>query len=264
MIVHTQKINYKYGDTIKIKVLADWHVGNAHCDEKCIKKYLEDSDDKTYFIGLGDLMDCIITSDLKRYRKSSDGTEGDEIIDKQVDKVSSWLEPYKENIIILGTGNHEDNITKRTGSNPSKRLCEKLNCKYGGYSYLLKLVFSESGNRGRTVVIRAHHGWGGGSRTTGGEITKYSKDVNSWIADLHVYGHGHKLQSDRMVRLGLFGDKLKAKSKHIVLCGSFLKTFSDDENPTYSEIAGYPPIEMGAPNINITPDSTWVKIKVDL
>lgn len=264
MIVYTKKINYKYGDTISIKVCSDWHVGNSHCDEKCIKKYLEDIDDKTYIIGNGDLMDCIVTSDLKRYRKSSDGTDGDDIIDQQVNKLYSWLEPYKDRIIILGTGNHEDQITKRTGSNPSKRLCEKLNCKYGGYSYLLRLILSEGGNRGRTLIIRAHHGWGGGSRTTGGELTKYSKDVNYWIADLHIYGHGHKLQTDKMVRLGLIGDRLKAKSKYIVLAGSFLKTFSENEDPTYAEIAGYPPNEMGNPTIRLRPDNNWMKIKVDL
>ena len=118
---------------------------------------------------------------------------------------------------------------------------------------------------GRKVVIRGHHGWGGGSRTQGADLTKYSRDVAYWDADIFGYGHVHRLQDDRIPRLGLVGKKLIAKPKVMVICGTFLKTLSEDASPSYSERAGYPPTEIGGAIISIKPDShKWVDIRVIL
>lgn len=263
MIVHTVRIPYKLGQTIRLRVLADWHVGNTHSDNRAARKFL-DEDKDCYFIGNGDLMDMVIASDSKRYRKSSDDSDGDAIVDEQIEKIFSWLEPYKDRVLGLGTGNHEDEITKRCGTNPSQRLCKKLGVPFLGYSSLVRLALTENGNRGRSVVCRLHHGYGGGSRTQGADITKYSKDLNYWDADIFFYGHCHKLQSDRIPRLGLIGDKLVAKPKLLCITGSFLKTFGTTTDPTYSEKAGYPPLEIGGLTVNIKPDSSGVKYWVDM
>lgn len=262
MIIHTHRIPYKYGDTIRIKPLADIHLGNAHCDERAAKSWI-DEDHACYFLGNGDLLDCVIASDAKRYRKTADASEGDDIIDQQINKMHTWLKPHQSRIIGLGTGNHEDVITKRCSTNPTKRLCQMLDVPFLGYSSLVRLVFRESDGRGRTVIIRQHHGWGGGSRTQGADLTKYSKDVTHWQADVYLYSHVHRLQSDRIPRLGLVGNKLVAKSKLIGLTGTFLKTYSDTSDPTYSEIKGYPPVEVGGLVLNIKPTSSWVKLWID-
>ena len=68
----------------------DPHFGNAHCDEKAAKKFLKESDKNTYIICGGDLADAIVTKDI-RYRKASDATAGDDIVDEQVDKLESIL-----------------------------------------------------------------------------------------------------------------------------------------------------------------------------
>lgn len=262
MVIYTHKINYKYGETIKIKPIFDVHLGSTSCDETAFKKYLADSDESTYFIGGGDLLDSIICSDTKRYTKSNDATEGNDIIDQQIEKMYNLLEPYKEKIIGLTLGNHENTIIKYHGTNPIKRLCKMLDVKFLGYSSLVRLILSENGSRGRTVIFRIHHGWGGGARTIGADLTKFSKDTSYYDADIFLYGHVHKNQSDEIPRLGLAGDKLIARPKVIVLCGTFLKTLSDDEEPTYSELSGYPPVAIGCSTILIRPNTTWVNIKV--
>jgi len=170
MKVATFTIPYKYGDTIQIKPLFDIHYGNPLCDVQALKTYLEDSDDKTYFFGGGDMMDSIVTTD-RRYAKSSDATGGDAIIDEQVEGLFAILEPYRDKIIGLGRGNHEDTIVKKCGTDPAWRLCAKLDVEYLGYSGLIRLRFREKSGRGRTVVIRWHHGWSGGARTPGASIT---------------------------------------------------------------------------------------------
>jgi hypothetical protein len=258
-----RRINYHYGDTIKIKPLFDIHYGNTLCDVNELKKYLADSDDKTYFIGGGDFLDSIIVSD-KRYRKSIDAIESEEIIDKQIYGLFKILEPYKDKFIGCGIGNHEDTIVEKCATNPIKRLCEKLEVPYLGYSWFFKLQFSENGGRGRTVMIHGHHGYGGGSRTQGGDITKFSKDISFYNADIFLRGHVHRLQSDEIPQLSIVGDTLVSKSRMLVICGSFKKSLSNDGSTTWEEKMGFPPVKMGGSTILITPNSTWCDIKVSL
>lgn len=253
MIVITKRIEYKLGQTIKIKPIFDVHYGSTNCDVSKFKSFLKDSDEDTYFIGGGDLLEAIIVGD-KRYRKSNDNTSDDAIIDKQVDDMTQMLYPYKDRIITMATGNHEDTITKIHGTNPIKRICKDLNeIPYMGFSGLIKLTFVEKGARGRTVIIRLHHGWGGGSRTQGSDLTKFSKDLQYWDADIFLYGHVHRKQTDQVPRLGLIGSKLVSKPKTMCICGTFLKTYTDSSDPSYSEMGGYPPTEIGGVVVTIKP-----------
>jgi hypothetical protein len=263
-IVDTIRIPYKLGDTIKIKPIADLHLGSKNSDKKAFVEYLGKPDKKTYLIGVGDLMDCIIVSDAKRYRKVSDAFESEDIIGESVQELVDILYPYKDQIIGLGIGNHEDNIIKRCSVNPMKMLCDILDTTYLGYSFLLRLLFSENGSRGRTVIIRGHHGWGGGSRTQGADLTKFSRDMSYFDADIFLYAHVHRLQYDTIPRLSVCGERLIAKPKHAVICGTFLKTYSESTDCTYSEAAGYPPTSLGGAVISIKPNNSWATIKVEV
>lgn len=260
MNITERRINYKYGDVIKIKPLFDVHYGVKACDIKAFKKTLEESDDNTYFIGGGDMIDAVHAKD-PRYRKSNDPYDGDAVIDNQINDMIELLKPYKDKILGLMVGNHEDEITKRCGTNPIKRICKELDVAPLGLSGLYKLLLSENGNRTRTVIIRYHHGWGGGSRTQGADLTKFSKDMAYWDADLFLYGHVHRKQTDEIPRLGLSGLKLTAKPKLLCICGTYLKTYTEGDDPTYSEAKGYPPVSVGGVIIEITPIDRWVKMK---
>ncbi len=265
MIIAEKKIKYKYGQIIKILPIFDIHFGNIACDKEALKKDLSVVDENTYIIGGGDWLDMVIVADRKRYRKSVDDSipQEDDIVDQQIDEMYNIVIPYKSQIIGLMTGNHEDNITVRCNTNPIKRLCKLLNTTFLSYSSLIRMSLSENGARGRTVIIRTHHGWGGGSRTMGADITKYSRDASSWDADIFLYGHVHKRQNDRVPRLGLSGLQLISKPKIMVICGTYLKTFLKGDSPSYSEKEGYPPTEIGAPSIIIKPNKTWVDIRVE-
>jgi len=264
MIVTTFRIPYRYGETVKIKPIFDVHLGNRYCDVKSFKSFLADSDESTYFFGGGDFLDSIITRDAKRYVKHADDTVGDAIIDEQVDRGYELLKPYKDRIIGWGRGNHEQTILKHCGTDPAGRLAERLGCTYLGYSGLVRLLLTEDGGRGRMVVIRWHHGWGGGSRTLGADLTKYSKDIAYWDSDIYLYGHVHKKQNDEIPRMGLVGERLVAKPKTIAICGTFLKTYTNTTDSTYAEEMGYPPVAVGGHTINIRPlQKKWCEIGVD-
>lgn len=264
MIIYTHRVEYNYGDVIKIKPIGDVHWGNKYCDKRGFKDFLADSDDKTYFLGIGDTMDSIITKDIRRYEKHADDTVSDAVIDEQVERVAEVLKPYKDKIIGLGMGNHEKAILKNCGTNPTKRLCEELECKYLGYSGLVRFTMTLNGGRGRSIIIRWHHGWGGGGRTLGGSLTKYSKDIMNWDADIFLYGHDHQKKADTIPRMGLSGDKLINKAKLLGICGTFLKTYSLTEDSTYSEEKGYPPVEIGGITVNIKAIRHGVKTWIDI
>jgi hypothetical protein len=263
MIITTYDINYKYGETVKIVPLFDIHLGNKLCDKVQLKRDLAALDWKsTYVFGGGDWLDSVIVSDRKRYRKSIDDSKGDDVIDEQIEEMYDIINPYKSHLIGVGSGNHEDTITLRCSTNPSKRLAKMLEVQCLGYSSLIRLRLSEKGARVRTVVIRSHHGWGGGSRTQGADLTKYSKDAGYWDCDVFTYGHVHKRQNDKVPRLGLCGEKFISKPKILMLCGTYLKTFTQSEDPSYSEKEGYPPCEIGLISVDIKPHNDWVKMNV--
>ena len=265
MIIHEFSLKYKLGDTIKLKPIFDVHLGNRYTDVRAFKAFLADSDENTYFLGGGDLLDCVITKDVKRYMKHADASEKDSIIDEQIQQAYELLLPYKEQIIGLGTGNHESVINKYHGTHPIRRLCEKLETVSLGFSWIVSLRLREENGRGRSLIIRGHHGWGGGSRTQGADLTKYSKDMAYWSADMFLYGHVHKRQSDKIDRMAVRGTKIIAKPKYIYLCGTFLKTFSLTDEATYSEEKGYPPVSIGGINIYIKPDANkWLNIESDI
>jgi hypothetical protein len=256
MITLTTRLPYSYGKRIKLKPIFDVHLGNTACDTKAFKEYLaKDYDpEDTFFIGGGDLTDSVVTTD-KRYQKSVDGTTGDAIIDEQLETAYDYLKPYASNIIGMSEGNHEQVITKKCGTNPAKRICSMLNVPYLGYSSLIGITVYDRDNEKRCmrIVTRTHHGWGGGSRTRGSDITKYEKDVGHWDADIYMYGHVHKKQIDRVPRLGLANGKLIAKPQLFCICGTFLKTYTMSSDSTYSERGGYPPVEIGGVMVYITP-----------
>lgn len=258
-----KRIDYKYGDIIKIKPIFDVHYGHNLCDLNAFKKYLEDSDDKTWFIGGGDFLDSIIVID-PRYRKSIDAFGGEEIIDEQVNGMVEILKPYKERILGLGIGNHEDTILRKYSTNPVKRMCAQLDVPYLGYSFFYKVVLNEKGSRIRTVIIRGHHGYGGGSRTQGADLTKFSRDVGYYDADIFLYGHVHRLQFDEVPRLSISGNKLISRPKTMIICGTFKKSLSMDNTVTWEETMGFPPTRIGGATINLRPTNSWVDVTVTL
>lgn len=266
MNVATINIDYKYGDTFKLLPLADLHYDgrgvNSICDVGKLKKDLaERVDDKTIIIGIGDWFGGILPSDVKRYNKDLDATSSNRILDEQVANLAEIFMPYKSRIYALGQGNHEDTILLKCGTSLVENLIEKLSTPehqilYMGYSWLLQLQFREANGRGRTMVIRGHHGWGGGSRTEGADITKYAHDVKFWQADLFIYGHVHRLKINDIEEGRMVGDSnWKTYLKRMVVAGTYQKTYSN-KGTTYAEKRGYPPVTLRHPLIYLTPDRT--------
>jgi predicted phosphodiesterase len=265
MIVSSATISYEYGQTYYLKPWFDIHLGSKACDLAAFKRDLKKTDENTYHLFGGDTFDALVVND-PRYRKSNDDTVGDAVIDENIDRMEEILKPYADRILGMAKGNHEDMVTKKSGTDMIARLCRRLGVKDLGYSGLYRLSFREAKKgkttyRGRLVVIRYHHGWGGGSRTRGADLTKFSHDMQYWDADIFLYGHVHRKNTDKVDRIGLVGEKLVPKPKILCICGTYLKTYLKGPQPTYSEVKGYPPVSVGSCTVQIKPLREGIEIK---
>jgi UDP-2,3-diacylglucosamine pyrophosphatase LpxH len=258
-----------FSDIIKIKPLMDLHKGARTCDIKAFKSFIREADDNTYFFTAGDLWDSIYFDD-KRYRPSGhDLTGEDDPIDIEVKEMAALLMPIKDRLIAIGTGNHEDTITKKCHTNPSKRLAEILGVPYCGYSYWFRFSMGkETTKETRKFDFFVSHGFGGGTRTEGGSVTKYSRFADRFSADVLVFGHDHRKQYVRYPVFTLSGVgnvKLYSKPKVIVLGGSWKKTYSSGTNPTWEETKGFPPTEIGGVTIELKAEKeNTAKISVSM
>jgi predicted phosphodiesterase len=253
-------------DVIKIKPIMDLHYGASTCDVKAFKEYIKDRNDHTWFLTNGDLMDSILFND-KRYQRALDASEQkiDEVVDADIIDVYKLLEPIKDRLITIGHGNHEQTIVKKCGTNPSKRLAELLGVPYMGYSYWLRLLITRKGGTTRKVDFMISHGFGGGTRTEGGSLTKYSKAADRFDADVIIYGHDHKKNFTRypILYLDLSAKaKLIQKPKVVCLGGSWKKTYTNTTTASWEECSGFPPIEIGGITIEIKPQERGVSLSV--
>jgi hypothetical protein len=251
MICTSRRITYKWGDIIRLVPISDVHADARDCDWRQFKKDVakQAKIPQTYFVGLGDYLEGIPVTD-KRYRPSAKRfSTKDEMIDCAMDWFTELMEPAKGRILGLGRGNHEDGFLKRHGVNMVRQLARNLETEDLGMSFLLRLQLEDHhGGRKRGIVVYGHHGWGGGSRTAGGNLTKFERTRSNIDADVFLFGHVHgSKQTDTFVRLGIgnSSDRLIQKRQILCICGTYLRTFSNTADPTYSEAKGYPPSEIG-------------------
>lgn len=267
MRVITVPIPYSYGDTIRLKFFQDLHIGSPQFDKKGFLNYLSDTDDKTYLIGNGDIFDMILATD-PRYKKGVENGETEAIVDEQIKGGYELLKPYADRIVSIGIGNHEETIVKHNGTNPIRRLCEKLSTpehtvQYLGMKWMIRLNLAEKGGRGRSIVVYGHHGYGGGVRTEGGSLTKFSKDLMYEEADIYLFGHVHEKLYKNIPRGYHGGTKYLSKDRLLIIGGCFKKNLTDDDTTTWEESKGFPIRSIGGVQVHITPTREWVTMRAE-
>ena len=273
----SRAIEYEYTKSVRLVLFSDTHLGSAHFARRHFTKFLEQSMDhpNAWLIGVGDQIDAIVPSDFKRFQLSTvhskylKAENPDELLDLQCADFVDIMEPYKDRIIGLIEGNHEETIRKKHGTNPHRRLiCEPLGCENLGRSCLLLLKFQQFHNgtpaKTRSLTIFAHHGFGGGGRTEGGSITKYSRFMTYYDADVYVTAHDHDFWVKKVARIGItHTGKMQHKDMVLANTGAFMKTLSDTDTPSWAETRGFPPRNLGGLVLEFTPDShAWGEIKV--
>ena len=270
-------------DVITITPVGDVHLGSNNCD----KAYFLDTINEVritpnnYWIGMGDLMECIPYTDkrfdprsidpdyavekdkkgnIKKYLTLDDSTTA------QYLDLKKWLKPIAHKCLGLHTGNHEEKLRLTHHRDITRDLCRELKIPYLGYTAFTKLSCECRNQKGRVhsndFSIFSTHGWVY-SRTPGAKINRLESLSGYFVADIYLMAHGHRKLTLSMTQLGL-GNKghelsLVSFDKVAGMTGSFLKGY-EPTTSSYVERKGFPPVSMGTIKLTIKPDVRQIRI----
>lgn len=276
MKVYSRTVPYERdGETFYVIPFSDLHYGAAACEKNRFINMLKQwgRNKNALLIDNGDACDCIIAHDHKRFRPSTIDPElifgivpQEDWIDQEVNWYCQQIETHVAGAAFLGiaSGNHHDKILQYHSTDPTKRIAQRLRTECLGYSYYFHLNFKREGRGYQKLIIYGNHGFGGGTRTEGGSMTKYCRHAERMRADICLYSHDHDCWIKPVVDVDSRGGQVSEVPKLVVDTGTFLKTFSTTDVPTYSELAGYPPRQLGYPVLEIrtpAPDSPHFELR---
>jgi hypothetical protein len=127
------------GDYIAVLFLSDLHIGNANVDFDYIDKLIDfvKNHDRAFVVLNGDLIDNWVMLSPK-------GGEYEQTLKPETQQkvINYKLEPIKDKILAVITGNHENRSERQGDKNPSKTTAEKFDVAYLGAGGRLNLNFN--------------------------------------------------------------------------------------------------------------------------
>lgn len=161
--------------------LSDLHLGSKHCNldffyEWC-RKFEKASDNKVIYC-LGDLLEFPTTR--------IDAFDVNLTTHEALERLIELLEPYKEYIRVVTTGNHEARSLKEFNYDITKQIATRLGASYTRNDYFDKLV----GDNGEEFVLYMKHGTKV-SKNPLLAMNNFVSDMNHIKADLYMQGHNH-------------------------------------------------------------------------
>ena len=184
-----------------IFLMSDIHFDSIYCDRKMLKKdldYVKNND--MWIVIAGDFFDAM--QGKKDPRGSLDELrpelKTEKYFDVLVDSAIEFLEPYHNNILLMGYGNHETSVIKHNGTDLIQRTVGALNngkqhrIQTGGYGGWIRFMFQLGKvSRGR-LAYRYHHGKGSNAFVSDGIMDDKRAGVSIPDADIVHFGHNHK------------------------------------------------------------------------
>ena len=254
-------ININLGKDLKelrIIPISDVHIGDKLTNYKLLKEVLETikNTPNVYTIINGDFCNTAL-------KNSKSDIYSEELTPMQeINRMLELLEPIKEKILVIGTGNHESRITKETGIDVVKIVAKQLGIedRYADSWWYLFLRFGEK-QQGRKIPvsyqISGYHGSGGG-RKVGSKANRLEEMSQTVIADLYIMSHTHKpLSTKGAIYLPDYGNNtLNKKQLYYLMTNSFL------DYGGYGEVLGFTPTD-NTPTEAVL-DGTKRKIKIIL
>ena len=232
-IIRPGSRNYKIGQEIGFFYMSDLHIGARDCDYNLIDAELKEAVANGDRIAInGDVFDMILPKDHKRFRPTvlhPKISQRDNIIDAAVDMGVEILAPYKDNIDMIGCGNHETSVEKYHSTDVIVRLMEKLGsktAKYGGYQGFLEYSVRRKGGTGFRFITHYWHGGGGSAPVTKGMIDFHRL---RWVGNSDVEWIGHKHNRfnahERRMVCPKSGSKPVLKDVRHIMTGSYFDTY---------------------------------------
>lgn len=227
----------------KLGLFSDIHWDSPDCDRETLKQHLDYClEDERYILINGDFFDAIMLKDPKRALPHN--TENrDNQLNVKLEEAAHFLTPYKENILFMGRGNHEESVLKYNGLDLLQMLTTLLNAgekhkiAYGNYANFIRINWLKYNKKSAMHYdIYAHHGAGGSAPQTKGmlDFAAISKGVN---ADLIWIGHKHNSLVDYSAPIMYIDNngQVVLKNRQCIQTPSYQKGRHIDYNVNYAE-----------------------------
>lgn len=252
---------FQPNSTLKLGLFSDIHFDSPDCDKETLTKHFDYClKDNRYILIGGDLFDAILLKDMKRAVNHL-LTAKDNQINVKLEETAHFLDKYKDNIIFIGRGNHEESVLKYNGLDLLQMLTTLLNAgkktpiQYGNYANFLRFSFTNKQKKSIAHYdIFQHHGAGGSAPITKGmlDFSRIAKGVN---ADLIVIGHKHNAiidASDPIMYIDNNG-KVILKNRQLIQTPSYQKGRTIDYNANFAERFYSHTSLSGFGELNLTP-----------
>ena len=261
------RLKYVTGQSFEFLLCSDVHYDNPKCDRNLFKDHLDQAQKKNARVmHFGDFF-CMMQGNKDRRGSKADilpqhktATYFDDVIYEALED----LTPYKDDIILMGNGNHETAIIRHNEIDPLGRLTKYLRregsqVEHMPYQSFTKFVFEhESGGRVRTIWLAAHHGKFGGS-VTKGTIGTQRYSVIYPQADIIVSGHNHnRFVNTNTQYIATHTGKVKLRTVYHFNCATYKNEFSSGDGFGVEKIVV--PKPMGGWWLKLTPLNERIKI----
>ena len=191
----------------EIFLSSDEHYDSKDCDRRLLKEHWDLAVERgQYILSFGDFFDLMGGKFDKRTGKGSlreqhsygSVERGFNYITAVMDEGYEFLREYKDNLLFLTKGNHEDSVQRIHEITVTHKMVEQLRnegakTEYGPYRGFLRLKFVAKGNPNKAIAVQDvyySHGSGGNSPVTKGTIQ--TARMSDYIeADIYVVGHIH-------------------------------------------------------------------------
>lgn len=277
----THKINHtSRTDTFWLYHLTDLHVGARACDEKRLRRDIQNivEQDNAYWIGGGDYIDAICNKGDKRYNAETiaDWVDGNDIMMQQVDYVSEMLRPIAAKCLGLVKGNHEEEAVNHYDRDVYWSIVRNMAGFIGKEPHELALGVEgfvvlnfrrRSGDsQGHSLyrfTIYTHHGAGGG-RLPGGHALALGRVLGDYECDLALLGHRHVKQ---MVSKMIVTSKGTREAVGLFV-PSYLQSYLPPRKVnkkitnSYAQLKMLPPLPIGTMPIHIIPNEGRFEVVV--
>lgn len=246
---------------LKLALFSDIHGDSPEFDKPSFEEHAHYClNDQRYMLFGGDIFDAIIRTDHKRAVNSL-LEKGDNQLNIKLDKLYELLNPYQNQILFFGRGNHEESVLKYNGIDLLELLAKMLNAGrehkivVGNYANFIRFNFKDS--RGKSAAhydIFQHHGMGASAPVTKGMIdfNRIAKGVN---ADLIWCGHKHQAvidASDPIMYVAPNGNVV-LKNRQCIMTPSYQKGRTIDPNVNFAERMYSHTAISGFGQVNLTP-----------
>jgi hypothetical protein len=235
---------------------SDQHWDNPDCNRDMFERHLKEAKDKDAKVFIfGDFFCAMQGKYDKRADKSKIRPEHQtsRYLDSLVETATDWLMPYREQIALIGLGNHETAILKNHETDLIERLVERLNITKsdhkvfsGGYGGWVRFLLHRSNTSVNAVNLKYYHGSGGGGPVTKGVIQSQRQAVFLPDANIVVSGHVHEqylmcYTRERLTRTG----EIKIEDQWHVRTPTYKDEYKDGFSGWHIE-TGKPPKPLGA------------------